>query len=344
MNHRCYRIVPGILAGVVLSATIASAQFQRIAIMEEFTSVTCFPCTTATAYLNQLVAQYGDRFVTIRTQLNIPSPHTYWTTEGKARGDHYNITGIPAAALDGVPVFPQNPDVVTKVEDRFNVTSPIQIGVTQTREGTKMNVQVTLTSADSGLAPNHAIHVVAVQRRFHDEAILQVPHNNGEEFLDDMMRSFVNGVDGEPVTLASNKTKTLDFSYDIDPGWNPDELYTVVFVQDQFTDVVAQAGFSPRPASSVDRESYPPGFSIDSPIPSPAMSRTTLHFRIGSPLDVAIEIYAIDGTLLRRQELGRLDAGAHSAELHFGNVASGIYSCLVKAGEVQMVRRVAVSR
>jgi len=344
MNMRRYTVAPCVLAVALLATTSAIAQFQRIAVMEEFTSITCNPCTTATAYLNQLVAQYPDRFVTIRTQLNQPAPHTYWTAEGQARADHYAVGGIPAAALDGVNVAPQSSEIIARVEDRFDVESPVQIAVTQTRNGNVMNVQVVLTAGPFGLPSNQAIHVVAVQREFHDEAILQVPHNNGESTLHDMMRKLVNGVDGESVMLDPSETKTLNFSYDLDPGWDPNQMYTVVFVQDEFSNAVSQAGFSARPTSSVGPTPWSVGYMMRSPIPTPASTRTILPFTLGSASDVLLSIYAMDGSLVSRLDLGQRSAGDYAQEIDLAGVAPGVYSCVLDAGDVRMTKSVVVSR
>ena len=54
------------------------AQFPRTTLIEEFTSATCKPCTTATPIINSVIKAKSPRVVSIRYHLNFPAPGDPW--------------------------------------------------------------------------------------------------------------------------------------------------------------------------------------------------------------------------------------------------------------------------
>lgn len=348
MNTWPSRSILCTLAAILLSLSSARAQFPRIVLVEEFTSVTCKPCTTASAVLNQLVRDKGSQVVTIRNQVNFPpAPNPYSTGETEGRKGYYSVETLPHGRYDGQSMVVTNQgEVYSRVEDRLTVESPIRLEVTHMLAGNTVNVQVRMTAGAAGLQGTYVLHVVAVEHEIHDPSILQIIGNNQEVTIHDVMRKMVNGPDGEAVSLNPDETRTVDVPYMLGNGWNPDQIYTIVFVQNTATNEVVQTAFSPRPGpvGSVDPSPLPPGFSIMSAIPTPSLSNAILPFNIGRSVDVSISIHAVDGTLLRRQELGSLEAGAYSAPIDLAGLAPGSYLCVVQAGDIRMTKRLVSHR
>lgn len=345
---RMIRYLFAFMGAIVITST-AYAQFPRTVLIEEFTSVTCKPCTTATAVLNQLIRDKGDNVVTVRNEVNFaPSPNPYSSVESESRKtDFYQTETLPHGRVDGQIVAVTNQsEVYARVEDRLMEESPIRIELTQTREGAVMNVQVKVTAGPNGLQGNYVLHVVALEHEIYDPSILDIPGNNHETTIFDVMRKMVNGLAGEPITLDFDETKTIPAPYMIENGWNGEQIYTVAFVQNTDTKEVVQATFSPRPGSlgSVDRDPLPAGFSIGSALPTPSSVNAVLPISIGRGGDVVIALYRMDGALVRRQDLGTLEAGDHTPTLDLNGLANGVYSCIVTAGDVRMTKKIVIDR
>lgn len=345
---RMNRYLFAIMVAVVLASS-AYAQFPRTVLIEEFTSVTCKPCTTATAVLNQLIRDKGDNVVTVRNEVNFaPSPNPYSSVESESRkADFYQTETLPHGRVDGQIVAVTNQsELYARVEDRLMVEAPIKIELTQTREGSLMNVQVKLTAGSNGLQGNYVLHVVALEHEIYDPSILNIPGNNHETTIFDVMRKMVNGLSGEPITLDVDETKTIPAPYTIESAWNGDQLYTVAFVQNVDTKEVIQATFSPRPGSlgSVDRDPLPAGFAIGSALPTPSSTKAILPISIGRAGDVTIAIYDLDGARVGRQDLGTLEAGDYTPALDLSGLANGVYSCVVTTGDIRMTRKIVIAR
>lgn len=326
---------------------VALAQFPRIVVVEEFSSVTCKPCTTATHVLNDLVSEKGANVVTIRNHINWPPvPNPYSTSESEGRKSFYEVVSIPQGRLDGttVKVTDKN-EVFTRAEDRLTISAPLKIDVTQTSVEGGFNVEVkVISSADWNSGGSYVLHVVAIQRRIHDETILQIPGNNGETFLPDVMRKMITGTEGAEFTIESEASKTMNYSYQLGSGWQADEMYVVAFVQDDNSKEVIQGGYSARPTSSVDRLHEFAGYSLGQCTPNPARESIMIDYSIAGGEQVSLELYNASGKLLKTVDEGMVEPGDHTIRLDVKDLPSGAYSYTLRAGGYTSSRQMTVVR
>lgn len=352
MRHHPLR--SGLVAGALLfiAGSYAHAQYPRTVLIEEFTSITCGPCVAATAIINDLLAsQNGERFAVIRNQEKTPKPvNPYANADSKARADYYvpDGIGLPHAALDGDQTTrPNVQEFKIRAEDRLLVESPLQMTVAQTTTGNQVSGTVQISTGEDGLPTGgneqYKLYIVAVERIVDDPSILQIEGNNGETRLYDVMRSMTNGQNGVDFTINPNGTATIPFSYNVDPSWHADQMYTVAFVQEDFSQAIVQSGFSPRPQSGVKGGVAAQGFSL-AVAPQPARDRATVSFSLDVPARATLTLRDVSGTAVRTLESEVLQAGRRSIELDLAGLPAGVYTCTVAAGERRGVQQVVVVR
>lgn len=317
----------------------ARAQYPRTVLLEEFTSVTCKPCTTATPIINSLIEQKQGRVVSIRYHMNFPSEGDPWyeanTQHNGARAQYYTVQSLPYGRLDGavnVSVTSEG-DVFDKAEDRLSQQSPILLEVTQTREGNQANVRVKAT-AGADLSDGHRLHVVALESHIHDERFQGGKWNNEKDF-EDVMRTLVTGSEGAEFAIASEDVKELTFQYTIGEGWQANQMYVVAFVQNDFTKQIVQAGYSekpPRNTGSVHEQVALAGYSLDQSFPNPARAEAEIAYAIGIPGEVTLELHNTAGEIVARMSEGVKEAGPHRLRLDLSGVSAGAYTYTLRSG------------
>ncbi|MEM6272886.1 MAG: T9SS type A sorting domain-containing protein [Bacteroidota bacterium] len=76
--------------------------------------------------------------------------------------------------------------------------------------------------------------------------------------------------------------------------------------------------------------------------PNPFRAATRLNLDLPERRDVTVDLYAIDGTLIRQIHRGSLNRGPHRLEISGTGLAPGLYFCRVRAGEERQVIRLVV--
>ena len=349
MNYRIFFAAVGLIS--LLTSSVALAQFQRNVVIEEFTSVTCAPCVTATKVLNEVIEEKGERVISVRYHMNIPSQGDPWYKASKGDVDVrsgaqvYNIFGIPAARVNGLSAKPTDkPDLLTAVNETLAMDAPVGIEVTQTRaEGNSINVSVDVTAGDDGLGAGYKLYVAVVECLIHEEEkVKNLPQYNGETEFFDVFRAFVNSANGEEIALNRGQKKTVQHSYTIDEDWQDEELFVVAFVQDEFTFEVVQAGYSSKLVASVTEVNPMPGYEFGQIIPNPATSNARVSFDLGNPESGVITLHSANGQLVRETDLGRLEAGNHLMNVETGELPAGVYTVTLRAGQYRASRKLLV--
>lgn len=341
-----------LLGALALGPATAQAQYPRTVLIEEFTSVTCKPCTTATPILNSLIEQRGGRVVSIRYHLNFPSPGDPWYNANPAhnngRRSYYGLTSLPYGRVDGSTTLAvtQQGDVYDKTDDRLMITSPVKLEVTQTLNGTRYDVAVKATTAENAVEGNYKLHIVALEAHIHDESFQNEPFNKEKDF-EDVMRTMVPGPEGTDFSIGADETKTFNFSYDIGSGWQTDQMYTVAFVQDDITKEVVQAGYStkpPKPSTSVEMFPEMSGYQLTLPMPNPVTDEAVIGYTLGARQQVTLELYDNAGVRVMTMNDGTREAGDHTIALDLRGLPSGVYTYVLHAGAYHASRRVTIVR
>jgi len=93
----------------------------------------------------------------------------------------------------------------------------------------------------------------------------------------------------------------------------------------------------------------PEQFGLMQNWPNPFNAETAIAFTLPAPADIRLQIYALNGRLLRTLAAGRIQAGLHRLSWDGCDeaglpAASGIYLCLLQSGEARQVRRMLLLR
>ncbi|HVZ38556.1 MAG TPA: Omp28-related outer membrane protein [Candidatus Kapabacteria bacterium] len=315
------------------------AQYPRVVLFEEFTNLTCKPCTTATPILNALEIAHANHIAMIRFHPNLPlSGDPFYNAnkpQNDARQTYYGVSALPHGRADGISsvVVTQEGEVQDKVNERLAMESPVKVDVTQSREGNKVNVSVDVTAGpNDGLSGDYRLRVVAVEAHIHDASYVGNPRYNGESDFYDVMRTMVPDPDGTTVTLNAGEKKSFQMSYDLQSGWQPDQIYTIAFVQNEDSKEVVQAGSTPRPVAGITSIPVMRGYSLAQSAPNPAGDAAAISYVIAGPEHVAVTLYDAAGLLVRQSDLGLVEPGEHSTTLDLRGLPSGMYTYTLRAG------------
>ncbi len=334
-------------SALAFAPSAARAQFPRTVLIEEFTSVTCKPCTTATPLINKVIRDNNGRMVSIRYHMNFPSKGDPWYNanpdHSDARAKFYGVLSLPYGRYDGATIVSvtSEGDVFDKAADRLSQESPIQLEVSQTREGNQFQVQVKAKAGSQSLAGSNRLHVVAVEGHIHDERF-QGPQWNNEKDFEDVMRSLVTGADGEEFTIESDEEKTLNYTYQLGTDWQAEQMYVVAFVQNDITQQVVQAGYSAKPVSSVHESAAIAGYALDQSFPNPARSEAAIAYTIGGAGGVTIDLHNAAGELVASINEGTREAGAYRARLDLSGIPAGAYTYTLRSGLYRATRLLTV--
>jgi hypothetical protein len=335
-------------AAMMFGSTAAWAQFPRTVLIEEFTSVTCVNCPLATQAINAILKAKGDRVASIRYHLNYPVKGDPWYAanpqQNEARRTFYNVPALPYGKVGGLSATVTDQGMLEdQVNDQLQMESPVQVTVTQALNGNQYNVLVKVKAGENGLeSETYHLRTVVVEHHIHDESVKQIAANNGEVEFGDVMRSMLPGPDGTEFTLGPNETKEFPFTVPVGSGWQPDQIYTIAFVQSGSTSDIVQTGFSPRPAEAGVEEIAMAGYWLEQSAPNPARDEATIGYAVGGRQHVVIDLYNAAGQKVTTLDEGNREAGSYQTRLSLAGLPAGAYIYTIRAGAFHASRGLTV--
>lgn len=349
------RIAVTAVCALGVTATDMWAQFQKNVFMEDFSSVTCVNCPQAAAIVKKIAEENRGRVLTTQWHLDLPGRNDPFYAANKpendARSEYYQNGGfnaLPQVFVDGAASVGTNEATVrADVTSALSEEAPIGITVTHTRVENTVSVRVSVESED-GLPNGYRLYAVAVEGMVHrsTEYFTQVhkssPYYNETEFRD-LFRTFVSPVGGVEVEIGSNETKNYDYTYTVKDDWEPEEMYVIAWVQDEFSNEVVQVGSSPQPPSlGVHEQAAIAGYAFDLPVPNPAAAGTHVALTLGNPESVRLTLHNVRGEIAKEIPLGRLEAGTHQAQIGTADLPAGVYTLTLHAGEYRASQKLTV--
>jgi hypothetical protein len=150
------------------------------------------------------------------------------------------------------------------------------------------------------------------------------------------------------IKSAGNLTKPHDYQF-TDDNVEAGKTYFYFLEDVDFTGKKNKSEIIEVVVSSAKVESIPQEFRLLPNYPNPFNPETWLPYELAADAPVTVEIYDVNGQLVRRFSLGQQKAGRYldrqkaaywDGKDHSGDaVASGIYFCTLTAGDFQAIRR-----
>ncbi|MFK7947122.1 MAG: T9SS type A sorting domain-containing protein [Saprospiraceae bacterium] len=252
-----------LLTLLVAMATGVFAQTQRTVLLEHFTQASCGPCASQ----NPLVKQYFDNIdnttvkaTAIKYQTSWPGTdpmNTHNPTDVASRVSYYGVTGVPNAFIDGyVNTDPSQPNYhlpgnlfdggnSPDMDARAAIMSDFDITVTLTLSSDLSSVTAfgLVTASNIVANPNLVAHVAIVEKEI---IFSSAPGSNGETEFYNVMKKMLPSATGTPLqaTWQNGTSYTTTEVWNISNVYSIGELAAIVFIQDNNTKEILQAGIS----------------------------------------------------------------------------------------------------
>lgn len=225
------------------STWLHSQTAKRYITVEHFTNTLCSSCAAGNPQLfNTLDNNPGEvHHVSIHSEVPYAACiyYQYNTAGNNARKNLYGVNSTPTSYTNGLTrgvgganLLPQS-----RVDQLVNQTSPLRIQVTETVNGNMLNINVAVKSFAAVNNPNLRLYVAITEK----ETFYNAPNGESEHFNvfrtmlpDDAGKRFV----AAPIGFVSNH----NFSVTLDPVWQANEVYALVFIQDTLTKEIWNSG------------------------------------------------------------------------------------------------------
>lgn len=216
----------------------------RTVMIEHFSSCTCPHCPNADAVMATLTASNPGKFAYVKYEMNWPGPgDPYYTEDGQAMRDYYNVTGIPDLFFDSKDIY--FIDVSQENFDSLYASCAFaDIKGSFTMSGSVINIVIDVTShfnmdgCKLMVSVNEKTTTENVREEFHHVMMKMLPDANGTdltlnpmetkhfEFSHDMSGTFVEELDDLEVAAWIHKRDTKEiinshFLYENVTGINP---------------------------------------------------------------------------------------------------------------------------
>jgi hypothetical protein len=155
------------MALVLLAANASVARSaQRTVLLEKLSATWCPHCMAAAQALDELVEDYGDRFIPLEIFSTSARGGLYQIPWGQARTfDFYKLTGYPTAWFDGVTSRLGDASAysayLSRVNSRLAVPTDVVVGVSATRTGNRTyDVTASVSLEPAGIAKTVRVSLV----------------------------------------------------------------------------------------------------------------------------------------------------------------------------------------
>ncbi|MBM3321280.1 MAG: PEGA domain-containing protein [Candidatus Eisenbacteria bacterium] len=243
-----YRSFPESLPVTVKEDSIAVASFTlaeiipRIVFVEHFSNTSCDPCREVEENLETALSQLGHGLVAIGNHLNWPAPNDPFYLANAAqlnqRGRVFNVSYMPHLRIDGA--FFANAEnydaLLARIAAAAAVEPLFRIDVSTAIVADSFVIAGTIEKIGDTVEGDEALVAVIIETNIDYEAA------NGLTHFDDIVRRFLPGTNGEPLSLGVGESFGYRYAEALSAAWNAGNLEAVVFVESRSTRKVYQAG------------------------------------------------------------------------------------------------------
>ncbi len=204
---------------------------DRTILNERFTSSTCVPCANANPILEAFLNSSDPlKIVNVSYHMNWPAPGNdpmYLINPGdnNARRTLYGVNAIPDWFMDGAEVGTSTSALQNAFNARTDVISPVTLIVSETVNGDMATVKADIYCEGYMNNPNVTVQFAVLEK------VIYYNGPNGETNFTHVMRKLLPSSSGTQLTLLPGDHVFLEYTYTMDPAWNPSLIHTLVFVE-----------------------------------------------------------------------------------------------------------------
>ncbi|MGB9561286.1 MAG: Omp28-related outer membrane protein [bacterium] len=214
--------------------------YERVVLVEIFTSTTCVYCPAAEAAVDNVVAANPLRVAEIAYHVWWPSPgndpfYLANPSESRAQVNYYGVDGTPTIFVDGTEV--ETSALSSSVNSRLGVSSPLQLSISFPGSNRVRGV----IRSSSTISGNIRAFFVITESEIHYSA------PNGRTIFNGVMRDIIPDTNGAPVTISPTDSVVLEYPYSLGESWELSNLKVVFFVQNRTTKAIYQAAIEDIP-------------------------------------------------------------------------------------------------
>ncbi len=182
---------------------------QRIVLHEAFVSSTSAACVIPNQLLDTIFQYNPDKFTCIKYQMNAPAFDPYYTVEGEARKNYYEVGLIPFVAVDG-NYFADYLGSYTPAVFQLGYILPsfVELDATFTYDDTKTYAASITVNPLKSITGNNKLYAAVVEK-----VTRMNMKTNGERAFYYVMKKFLTDVDGDPIDLVEDKEVNVDLSF-----------------------------------------------------------------------------------------------------------------------------------
>ncbi|MGD8627606.1 MAG: T9SS type A sorting domain-containing protein [bacterium] len=165
--------------------------------------------------------------------------------ESQERYSYYSIITIPKNFIDGQPTHANCLLELYRdsMDERLEVPSPFSLVASDSMTVDSCFVAVRAIAGEDPGPDSLVLRTAVVE----DSIYFEAP--NTQTIFNHIFRSFVPDHDGISFLLAEGETLDVRLAFEMDPGWDPDHISSVVFIQNDSSREIYQAASSlARPA------------------------------------------------------------------------------------------------
>jgi hypothetical protein len=253
-----------VIAVSALGAGAADAA-RRTVLLEQAVNVGCGCARCLNPSLDSLLASYGPvDIVMVRYHGDHPWEFDPFynanPTEIDQRYDYYSIASIPTLIIDGE--MKARTCFLDPLKDaaaeRLDISSPIKLVANDSIGGDSCFVDIRVIAEQEPPAGSLVLRAAVIEDSIYYEA------PNGQDIFNFVFRDFVPDPGGIAFAIDAGETLDFELAFEIAPAWDPANISTVVFVQDDTDTSIVQAVSSASPPAAWARYTAPKRGAVES--------------------------------------------------------------------------------
>lgn len=238
-----------VIAIAILSTISLQADSPRISLHEVHTNASCGPCAAQKPPWIEWLNNDSDANLVVPLTFHGDFPgrnDPMWLHNNQVMRDRKTYTATnayPSMYVNGrARISPAQVSTFESYLDQDRGTSPIDIVVEMTGEGSSREARVSVTSSEA-LTGNKYLRIVVVEGIIYDDDA----GTNGETEFEFVARNMLPNHQGTALNLGAGEELVVTETFELDPIYTPEEIYIVAFVQDDSNKSVLQVGTSQLP-------------------------------------------------------------------------------------------------